>query len=137
MRLPFIIDVLILRLYNNKTYLGLPLPLSNSTLLDGPLFYQKSCLLRMNYTLIVVIILNSFFGLSNAAAENPVPTAAPTNTEDLRRFAQIFRYTESSSCDNNFHTEITIVPLDKCIRLAPTAYTRRSIVNGRYVYEEV
>ena len=41
----------------------------------------------------------------------------------------ISKYTGSSTCDNNLHTEVSIVPLHKCVRAAPTPYR---YVNGRY-----
>ena len=50
--------------------------------------------------------------------------------EPVEEFAIISKYTESSTCDNNLHTEVSIVPLHKCIRAAPSPY---QYVNERYI----
>ena len=39
--------------------------------------------------------------------------------EGVQYYAQFYKYTESSNCNNNLHTEIGIVPLDLCIKVAP------------------
>lgn len=85
--------------------------------------------MRSMMLLAIILCLGGLqFDVSSIALA--VDTSAPL-------FAQIFRYTESSTCDNNLHTEISIVPLEVCIKAAPTGYLRKEIVNKRYVYTDV